>query len=193
MLNKKVLTILVIMFLFIQINIAFSQQEEIVKEDFQLDNLLILFILFLLISSGLIALGLLVNIYFPKFLSNVTEYSINAPGKSLLLGLGNGISIFALLILLAQFEGNLIQILILPLLLVGIIGCLIGIFAEAPLIGRKILEYKYVETPSIVISVMTGFALIAFGSIVPIIGQLALLLIILKGFGAVIGSIFHNR
>ena len=110
-----------------------------------------------------------------------------------MLGLGNGVSIFALLILLGQFEGNPIQILMIPLLLVGGIGILLGLFAESQLIGQRVMEYRAIKEPSPVATIIVGFLVIAFGALIPIIGQLALLLIVLKGFGAVIGELFRSR
>ena len=158
-----------------------------------LQDLLIFLIFYALISPGLMALCLLANIYFARPLSRVVEYSANAGGKAFWLGLGNGVSIFAVLILLGRFEGNPIQILIIPLLLAGGIGILIGLFAESQLIGRRVMKYRLIEEPSSVATIVVGFLVIAFGALVPIIGQLALLLIVLKGFGAVIGALFRYR
>ncbi len=110
-----------------------------------------------------------------------------------MLGIGNGVSIFAILILLGQFEGNPIQILMIPLLLVGGIGILLGLFAESQLIGQRVMEYRAIREPSSIATIVAGFLVIAFGALIPIIGQLVLLLIVLKGFGAVIGAVFRYR
>jgi len=183
--------LLFVLLLGLQTTIVFGQQET--PKEFQLQDFLILLIIYALISLGLIALCLLTNIYFAHIFSRITEYSAKTGGKAFLLGLGNGVSIFAVLILLGQFEGNPIQILIIPLLLIGIIGILLGLFAESQLIGRRLMEYRLVAEPSPVASIVAGFLVIALGALVPIIGQLALLLIMLKGFGAVIGTIFHRK
>ena len=182
----------------LQTTVVFGQQET--PKEFQLQDFLILLIIYVLISLGLVALCLLANIYLSRFFSRIIEYSKNSGGKAFLLGLGNGVSIFAVLVLLGQFEGNPIQILIIPLLLVGIIGILLGFFAESKLIGQRLMEYRLIaegslthntaEEPSPVAAIVAGVLVIAFGALVPIIGQLALLLIMLKGFGAVIGAVF---
>ncbi len=182
---------LLTLFLGLQTTLIFGQQE--MPKEFQLQDFLILLSIYVLISLGLIALCLLANIYFARTFSRVIEYSANTGGKAFLLGLGNGVSIFAVLILLGQFEGNPIQILIIPLLLVGGIGILLGFLAESQLIGQRIMEYQLVEKPSPVGAVVAGVLIIAFGALVPIIGQLVMLLIILKGFGAVIGTVFRYK
>lgn len=178
----------------LQTTIVFAQQEA--PKEFQLQVLLTFLIIYVFISLGLIALCLLVNIYFARLFSRIIEYSENAGGKAFFLGLGNGVSLFAVLILLGQFKGNPIQILIIPLLLVGIIGILLGLFAESQLIGRRLCEQNLgnrncLEDSPPARSIVVGFLVIAFGALAPIIGQLALLLIMLKGFGAVIGAIFR--
>ena len=175
----------------LQTTLVFGQQGT--PKEFQMQDFVVLLIIYALINLGLIALCLLTNIYFARIFSRITEYSANAGGKAFLLGLGNGVSIFAVLILLGQFEGNPIQILIIPLLLVGIIGILLGLFAESQLIGQRLMEYRLVEEPSFVATIVAGFLVIALGALAPIIGQLALLLIMLKGFGAVIGAIFQRN
>ena len=175
----------------LQTTVVFGQQET--PKEFQLQNFLILLIIYVLISLGLVALCLLANIYLSRFFSRIIEYSKNSGGKAFLLGLGNGVCIFAVLVLLGQFEGNPIQILIIPLLLVGIIGILLGFFAESQLIGQRLMEYRLIEEPSPVAAIVAGVLVIAFGALVPIIGQLALLFIMLKGFGAVIGTVFHYK
>jgi hypothetical protein len=167
-------------------------QQETPKES-QLQDFLMFLVFYALITLGLMALCLLVNIYFARPFSCVVEYSANTGGKAFLLGLGNGVSIFAILILLGQFEGNPIQILMIPLLLVGGIGILLGLFAESQLIGQRVMEYRAIREPSPVATIVVGFLIIAFGALIPIIGQLALLLIVLKGFGAVIGAIFRHK
>jgi len=189
--NKSFWLLLLTLLLGLQTTLAFTQQEA--PKDFQLQHLLVLLIIYVLMSLGLIALCLLANIYFARPFSHVIEYSANAGGKAFLLGLGNGVSIFAVLILLGQFEGNPIQILIIPLLLVGIIGILLGLFAESQLIGKRLMAYRLAEEPSIVSATIAGFLVIALGALVPVIGQLALLLIMLKGFGAVIGAAFRYK
>ena len=74
-----------------------------------------------------------------------------------------------------------------------IVGILLGLFAESQLIGQRVMEYRAIKEPSPVATIVVGFIVIAFGALIPIIGQLALLLIILKGFGAVIGALFRSR
>jgi len=180
---------LLILIFGLQTTFVFGQQE-MPKKEFQLHNLLMFLSIYVLISIGLIALCLLANLYFARFFSRITEYSANAGGKAFLLGLGNGISIFALLILLGQFKGNPVQILMIPLILVGGFGILIGFLAELQLIGRRVMEYRPGKEPSLVGEAVVGILIVASGALVPIIGQLALLLILLKSFGAVIGTIF---
>ena len=189
--NKRFWLILLTLLLGLQTTIALGQQE--MPKEFQLQDFLMFLVFYALITLGLMALCLLANIYFARPLSCVVEYSANTGGKAFLLGLGNGVSIFALLILLGQFEGNPIQILMIPLLLVGGIGILLGLFAESQLIGQRVMEYRAIKEPSPVATIIVGFLVIAFGALMPIIGQLALLLIVLKGFGAVIGALFRYR
>jgi len=179
---------LLILIFGLQTTFVFGQQE-VPKKNF-LHNLLMFLSIYVLISLGLIALCLLANLYFARFFSRITEYSANAGGKAFLLGLGNGISIFALLVLLGQFKGNPVQILMIPLILVGGLGILIGFLAELQLIGRRVMEYRSGKEPSLVAEAVVGILVVASGALVPIIGQLALLLILLKSFGAVIGTVF---
>lgn len=189
--HKYFWLILMTLLLGLQTILVFAQQE-MPEEDFQLQGILIFLFIYVLISLGLTALCLLVNIYFARFFSRITEYSASASGRSFWLGLGNGVSIFVLLVLLGNFEGNPVQILIIPLLLVGGIGILIGLSAEAQLIGQWVMKYRSREEPSPVSVTVAGIVVIAFGSLVPIVGQLALLLIVLKGFGAAIGAVFRR-
>jgi len=189
--NKRFWLLLLTLFLGLQTTVVLGQQEA--QKEFQLKDFLMFLIFYALISLGLMALCLLANIYFARFFSCVVKYSANTGGKAFLLGLGNGVSIFAILILLGQFEGNPIQILMIPLLLVGGIGILLGLFAESQLIGQRVMEYRAIREPSPVATIVVGFPIIAFGALMPIIGQLALLLIVLKGFGAVIGAIFRHK
>jgi hypothetical protein len=189
--NKRFWLLLLTLLLGLQTTVVFGQQE--MSKEFQLQDFLMFLVFYALITLGLMALCLLANIYFARSFSCVIEYSANTGGKAFLLGLGNGVSIFALLILLGQFEGNPIQILMIPLLLAGGIGTLLGLFAESQLIGQRVMEYRAIKEPSPVATIVVGFLVIAFGALMPIIGQLALLLIVLKGFGAVIGALFRWR
>jgi hypothetical protein len=185
--NKCFWLLLLTLLLGLQTTIALGQQE--MPKEFQLQDFLMFLVFYALITLGLMALCLLANIYFARPFSCVVKYSANTGGKAFILGLGNGISIFAVLILLGQFEGNPIQILMIPLLLVGGIGILLGLFAESQLIGQRVMEYRAISEPSPVATIVVGFLVIASGALMPIIGQLALLLIVLKGFGAVIGAL----
>ena len=189
--HKRFWLLLLTLLLGLQTTIALGQQE--MPKEFQLQDFLMFLVFYALITLGLMALCLLANIYFARPFSCVVEYSANTGGKAFLLGLGNGVSIFAVLILLGQFEGNPIQILMIPLLLAGGIGILLGLFAESQLIGQRVMEYRAIKEPSPVATIVVGFLVIAFGALIPIIGQLALLLIVLKGFGAVIGALFRYR
>lgn len=189
--NKLFWLLILTLFLALQATVVFGQQET--PKEFRLHDFLMVLVFYALITLGLMALCLLANIYFARPLSRIVEYSADTGGKAFLLGLGNGVSIFVVLILLGQFQGNPIQILIVPLLLVGGIGILLGLFAESQLIGQRVMECRAIREPSSVAIIVAGFLVIAFGALIPIIGQLALLLIVLKGFGAVIGAVFRRR
>ncbi|MFC1716370.1 hypothetical protein ACFL6S_22045 [Candidatus Poribacteria bacterium] len=193
--NKRFWLLLLMLFLTLQATVVLGQQVDLddVSKEFQLQDFLMFLVVYALITLGLMALCLLVNIYFARPLSRIVEYSADTGGKAFLLGLGNGVSIFVVLILLGQFQGNPIQILIVPLLLVGGVGILLGLFAESQLIGQRVMECRAIREPSSVAIIVAGFLVIAFGSLIPIIGQLALLLIVLKGFGAVIGAVFRRK
>jgi len=189
--NKRFWLLLLTLFLGLQATVVPGQQEA--PKEFQLQDFLVFLIFYALITLGLMALCLLTNIYFTRSFSYIVKYSTDTGGKAFLLGLGNGVSIFAALILLGQFEGNPIQILMIPLLLLGGIGILLGLFAESLLVGQRVMKYRAIEEPSPIAIIVVGFLIIAFGALVPIIGQVALLLIILRGFGAVIGAVFRYR
>jgi len=193
--NKRFWLLPLTLFLALQATVVLGQQVDFddVSKEFQLQDFLVFLVFYALVTLGLMALCLLANIYFTRHVSRVVEYSADTGGKALLLGLGNGVSIFAALILLGQFEGNPVQILMIPLLLAGVSGILLGLFAESQLIGQRVMEYRAISEPSPVATIVVGFLVIAFGALIPIIGQLALLLIVLKGFGAVIGAIFRHR
>jgi len=62
-----------------------------------------------------------------------------------------------------------------------------------PVRYRLVFTLRYLEDYSCVAAIIAGFLVIALGALVPIIGQLALLLIMLKGFGAVIGAVFRYK
>lgn len=193
--NKRFWLLPLILFLALQATVVLGQQVDLddLSKEFQLQDFLIFLVFYALITFGLMALCLLANVYFARSISSVIAYSTDTGGKAFLLGLGNGVFMFAVLLFLGQFEGNPIQILIFPLLLVGVIGILLGLFAETQLIGQRVMEYRAISEPSRVAIIVVGFLVIAFGALMPIIGQLALLLIVLKGFGAVIGTVFRHR
>ena len=189
--NKCFWLLLLTLLLGLQTTVVLGQQE--VPKEFRLQDFLMFLIFYALITLGLMALCLLANIYFARSFSCVVKYSANTGGKAFLLGLGNGVSILAVLVLLGQFEGNPIQILMIPLLSALGIGILLGLLAESQLIGQRVMECRAISKPSPVATIVVGFLVIAFGALMPIIGQLALLLIVLKGFGAVIGAVFRYR
>ena len=191
MVNKRFWLLLLTLFLALQANVVFAQQET--PKEFPIQDLLMFLVFYALITLGLMALCLLINIYFTRPFSHVVQYSADSGGKAFLLGLGNGFSIFAVLSFLGQFEGNPIQILMIPLLLVGVIGIILGLFAESQVIGRRVMKYREVNEPSPVATTVVGFLVIALGALIPIVGQLVLLLIMLKGFGSIIGAIFRHR
>lgn len=193
--NKRFWLFLLTLFLALQVTVVLGQQVDLddMSKQFQLQDFLIFLVFYALITLGLMALCLLANVYFARSISSVIAYSADTGGKAFLLGLGNGVFIFAVLLFLGQFKENPIQILIFPLLLVGVIGILLGLFAETQLIGQRVMEYRAISEPSRVAIIVVGFLVVAFGALMPIIGQLALLLIALKGFGAVIGAAFRHK
>lgn len=132
-------------------------------------------------------LALLVFLIFPLRTRMVLDRLEGHPGLSVMAGLLGCVAVIPLAVLLA------ITILLIPLILLELVFLLAGVFlgtaALALLIGRRLCELiSPATTPSPLVALVVGIALISAAELVPVIGTLVLILVGLIGFGATILS-----
>jgi hypothetical protein len=132
-------------------------------------------------------LALLVFLIFPVRTRMVLDRLERHPGLSTAAGLIGCIAILPLAVLLA------ITILLIPLILLEMVFLLasafLGTAALALLIGRRLCELvSPATTPSPLVALLCGIALITAAELVPVIGTLVLILVGLIGLGATILS-----
>ena len=132
-------------------------------------------------------LALLVFLIFPLRTRMVLDRLERHPGLSVVIGVLGCVAVIPLAVLLA------ITILLLPLILVELVfvvaSAFLGTAALALLIGRRLCELiSPATTPSPIIALVVGIALITAAECVPVIGTLVLILVGLTGLGATILS-----
>ena len=128
-------------------------------------------------------LALLVFLIFPVRTRMVLDRLERHPGLSAAAGLIGCIAIIPLAVLLA------ITILLIPLILLEMVFLLasafLGTAALALLIGRRLCELvSPATTPSPLVALLCGIALITAAELVPVVGTLVLILVGLIGLGA---------
>jgi len=132
-------------------------------------------------------LALLIFLIFPLRTRMVLDRLERHPGLSLTAGLLGCIAVIPLAVLLA------ITILLIPLILLELVFLLasafLGTAALALLIGRRLCELvSPATTPSPLVALLVGIALITAAELVPVVGTLVLMLVGLIGLGATILS-----
>jgi hypothetical protein len=137
------------------------------------------------LSWNLIAL--LIFLIFPLRTRMVLDRLEGHPGLSVTAGLLGCIAVIPLAVLLA------ITILLIPLILLEFVFVLASVFlgtaALALLIGRRLCELLSPSTtPSPLVALLTGIALITAAELVPVVGTLVLIFVGLIGLGATVLS-----
>jgi hypothetical protein len=132
-------------------------------------------------------LALLIFLIFPLRTRMVLDRLERHPGLSVTAGLLGCVAIVPLAVLLA------ITILLIPLIVLELVFVLASVFlgtaALALLIGRRLCEMLSPSTtPSPLVALLVGIALITAAELVPVIGTLVLILVGLIGLGATILS-----
>jgi hypothetical protein len=132
-------------------------------------------------------LALLVFLIFPLRTRMVLDRLERHPGLSVIAGLLGCIAVIPLAVLLA------ITILLIPLIVLEFVFLLasafLGTAALALLIGRRLCELLSPSTtPSPIVALLVGLALITAAELVPVVGTLVLILVGLIGLGATILS-----
>ncbi len=132
-------------------------------------------------------LALLVFLIFPLRTRMVLDRLEGHPGLSVAAGVIGCIAIIPLAVLLA------ITILLIPLIPLELVFVLAGVFlgtaALALLIGRRLCELlSPTTTPSPLVALLVGIALITAAELVPVVGTLVLIFVGLIGLGATILS-----
>jgi hypothetical protein len=132
-------------------------------------------------------LALLVFLIFPLRTRMVLDRLERHPGLSVTVGLLGCVAVIPLAVLLA------ITILLIPLIPLELVFLLAAVFlgtaALALLIGRRLCELiSPATTPSPLIALLVGLAMITAAELVPVIGSLVLIFIGLIGLGATILS-----
>lgn len=132
-------------------------------------------------------LALLVFLIFPLRTRMVLDRLEGHPGLCAAAGLLGCIAVIPLAVLLA------ITILLIPLILLEFVFLLASVFlgtaALALLIGRRLCELLSPSTtPSPLVALLVGIALITAAELVPVVGTLVLILVGLIGLGATVLS-----
>jgi hypothetical protein len=132
-------------------------------------------------------LALLVFLIFPLRTRMVLDRLERHPGLCVAAGIIGCVSVIPLAVLLA------ITILLIPLILIEMVFVLasafLGTAALALLIGRRLCELlSPATTPSPLLALVVGIALITAAELVPVLGTLVLILVGLIGLGATILS-----
>ncbi|MGA8575356.1 MAG: hypothetical protein WB609_06655 [Candidatus Cybelea sp.] len=132
-------------------------------------------------------LALLVFLIFPLRTRMVLDRLEGHPGLSAVVGVLGCVAVVPLAVLLA------ITILLIPLILLELVFLLAGVFlgtaALALLIGRRLCELlSPATTPSPLVALLVGLALISAAELVPVVGTLVLIFVGLIGLGATLLS-----
>jgi hypothetical protein len=132
-------------------------------------------------------LALLVFLIFPLRTRMVLDRLEGHPGLSVTAGVLGCVAVIPLAVLLA------ITILLLPLILLEFVFVLAAVFlgtaALGLLIGRRLCELlSPTTTPSPLVALLAGLALISAAELVPVVGTLVLIFVGLIGLGATILS-----
>jgi hypothetical protein len=132
-------------------------------------------------------LALLVFLIFPLRTRMVLDRLERHPGLSVAAGLIGCVAVIPLAVLLA------VTILLIPLIALEMVFLLASVFlgtaALALLIGRRLCELlSPATTPSPLVALLAGLALITAAEMVPVLGTLVLMLVGLIGLGATILS-----
>lgn len=132
-------------------------------------------------------LALLVFLIFPLRTRMVLDRLERHPGLSVAAGLIGCVAVIPLAVLLA------ITILLIPLIALEMVFLLasafLGTAALALLVGRRLCELlSPATTPSPLVALLAGLALITAAELVPVLGTLVLMLVGLIGLGATILS-----
>lgn len=132
-------------------------------------------------------LALLVFLIFPLRTRMVLDRLEAHPGLSAVVGVLGSVAVVPLAVLLA------ITILLIPLILLELVFLLAGVFlgtaALALLIGRRLCELlSPATTPSPLVALLVGIALISAAELVPVVGTLVLIFVGLIGLGATLLS-----
>jgi hypothetical protein len=132
-------------------------------------------------------LALLVFLIFPLRTRMVLDRLEKHPGLSVTVGVLGCVAVIPLAVLLA------ITILLIPLILLELVFLLAGVFlgtaALSLLIGRRLCELvSPATTPSPLVALLVGLALISAAELVPVVGTLVLIFVGLIGLGATLLS-----
>jgi hypothetical protein len=132
-------------------------------------------------------LALLVFLIFPLRTRMVLDRLEGHPGLSVTVGVLGCVAVIPLAVLLA------ITILLIPLIVLEFVFLLAAVFlgtaALALLIGRRLCELvSPATTPSPLVALLVGLALITAAELVPVVGTLVLMFVGLIGLGATILS-----
>jgi hypothetical protein len=132
-------------------------------------------------------LAVLVFLIFPLRTRMVLDRLERHPGLSVAVGLLGCVAVIPLAVLLA------ITILLIPLIALEFVFLVAAVFlgtaALALLIGRRLCELiSPARTPSPLVALLVGIALITAAELVPVIGSLVLIFVGLIGLGATILS-----
>jgi hypothetical protein len=132
-------------------------------------------------------LALLVFLIFPLRTRMVLDRLERHPGLSVAAGVLGSVAVIPLAVLLC------ITILLIPLILIEFVFVLAGVFlgtaALGLLIGRRLCELiSPSTTPSPLVALLVGLALITAAELVPVVGTLVLIFVGLIGLGATILS-----
>jgi hypothetical protein len=132
-------------------------------------------------------LALLVFLIFPLRTRMVLDRLERHPGLSVTAGILGCVAVIPIAVLLA------ITILLIPLIPLELVFVLAGVFlgtaALALLIGRRLCELlSPATTPSPLVALLVGVALITAAELVPVLGTLVLILVGVIGLGATILS-----
>jgi hypothetical protein len=132
-------------------------------------------------------LAVLVFLIFPLRTRMVLDRLERHPGLSVTVGLLGCLAVIPLAVLLA------ITILLIPLILLELVFLVAAVFlgtaALALLIGRRLCELiSPATTPSPLVALLVGVAMITAAELVPVVGTLVLIFVGLIGLGATILS-----
>lgn len=140
-------------------------------------------------AAGASALALLVRALAPRAVASADGVAATRSGiRRFLMGLFNGPALFLLSVLLMKGGPGKVPGVLLFVLLAGLL--LFGLAAELPALGDRLLSGT--GESRLRASALAG-ALLAVGMFVPILGQAAALVVLLRGLGTAVFWLFTRR